>query len=547
MENNVTLQPETPQKNKKKLWIVAGIIVVVILAALGTVLAKTDLFKSAKIIYLESELKTLTDLGDSLSESYADYEKEMQPYLDQPVHSTMEISDLAIDGDIPDPYVAQIFDLLATSKLQIDSSLDQTKQQQYAKVNLLLNSEPFIGFEYLMDQNKMGFAIPELSKKYGYIDLNDSDALKEKFGIENLPKRFVTYNDLVSAVKIDKSELSSIFKDYGLLYADSLTDEQVTLNKNSTFEQDGFQTPAREITVSFTDAQLQQLLTKFADKATNDEKLFDTLYTRYEKLTKLMIDSGYTEVAEISKEDAKAAFKENLEQFKQDLQGTDANGGLKMVLHIDDDNHILSRKLIRVEDGKENPLLEMASWQQNGEQNYRFSMLPTESNQGEVTVSYKAKEEGTDKKGTFAFLMKENGDLVDFSTDFTVKTESNKETGSYDYKLKINDNSGDDLALSGNISGSVTKGDKKRETEASIKVNLDQQDLELPHAFSLKLKETDEAVSEIKLPTLTEDNSINLATMTDEQMYALQEEVGLAAQQFMTKHAELFQQFMGTY
>jgi hypothetical protein len=65
----------------------------------------------------------------------------------------------------------------------------------------------------------------------------------------------------------------------------------------------------------------------------------------------------------------------------------------------------------------------------------------------------------------------------------------------------------------------------------------------MPKKISLDMKSNEKFnVAGVKLPELNAQNSINLATMTDQQMMQIQQEIQQGSMQFMMKNMALFQQ-----
>lgn len=551
METNLTEIGQKPLKKRSKTPImIAGLAGVLVLGGLGTAYAKFDLFKSPKTIYLEAEATNILELSADISKAEDWFAKEVKPYVEQPVHSTMEISNIAVHGEIPDPQAKQILDLLKEVTILADSSVDPQKQQQYSKINLQVKGQNLIGLEVFLDKSKIGLGVPDLYKKYGYMDLQDRDTLKEKFQMEDLPKRFVTSNDIINAIKPNKDEFTSIVKDYGKLYIDSISDAQVTLKKDSTFESDGFKTSARELTITFTKDELKTLLTKLADKAKNDDKLFDLFYTRYKNLATLLKDSGYSNIEEQSRDALKSEFAKGLEDFKNKLNTEGPTGGIKLVMQIDGNDSIISRKITALEpkQGEDNVEIVSSTWKNNGENNYLLSLNGTSASgeKDEMKLSYKAKEQGSENKGTMGVFFKTASDskvksMLDFTTQFTVNKEGDTEKGNYDFKVTTEDEIDGKVAFSGNVTSNMQRDGKKRNQDTAFKLNFDEKTADMPDGFSVHLKNSDELVNEITLPKLTDDNSFNIATLTEEQMVQLQQEIGMAAQQFMMKNMSLFQ------
>ncbi|NGQ95916.1 hypothetical protein G3578_12190 [Brevibacillus sp. SYP-B805] len=549
METNLHMEPHTSPKKSRKSWIIGGAILLVLLGGLATAYAGLDLLKSTKTIYLEAEAANLQEWETRYNEALSDFDKEVRPYLENPVHTSMELSDFSIDAAIPDPQAQLVVDLVKQARLKIDSDLDQQKKLQHSTLTLQLKEKDVVSAEMLMlDQTKLAIKLPDFYQKFAVIDLNDQEALKQKH-IENLPKRFLDYNDLLNAVKISREDVVPVVEPYIRLYVDSLSDKQITVNNDATFERDGFKTSAREITVTFSHEEMKALLGKMLEKAAADDKLFDLFYTRYQNVTKLLTDSGYPDAEAKPREELKGDFLQWLDDRKKELDDNKLDYSAKMVLLVDGENHLLSRKLISTAPGDEGDVLEAASWKNNREENVflKLAGTPKSDENGELTYAYKAAGTEADKKGTVSLQLKgtKDGKLetrFDFRTAFAVTKESGKETGKYDFTLNVEDQSGDPLALSGTIDSTLVKSGSKRETETGVKLSFDQAAPDLPRSIGFHLKGTEEQIAEVKLPDLTPENSFNLATMTDSEMAQVQQEVMQSAQQFMLKNMQLFQE-----
>ncbi|USG66270.1 hypothetical protein NDK47_02750 [Brevibacillus ruminantium] len=547
METSTQVTP--PRKSSKKMWIIAGVAGIAILGGLGTAYAKLDLFKSPKAIYLEAEANNLKQMADDLSRSFEEYEAYVKPYLDQPVHSTMELSQFQIDADMPDPESQVVLDLLKTAKLVVQSQSDEQKKQHYGNFEIHLKDNKLASVDYFLDDTKMGFRLPDFYPKYGYLDLNDRDAIKQKFG-EDLPKRLMTNKDLYEAMKMNREEVSSALAPYAELYVNSLKDAQVTINKNASFSEDGYQTNARELTVTLSDEEAKVLFTQLAEKAKADEKLFDLLYTRYHNVSTLLIDSGYPDVKALSKEDFKKEYTKVFDDFLKDTKDTKASKDqLKMTVLVDNNHQILSRKLVIVDEaGKEDSSFYTSAGYTNGADTYkRYSVkIDEDGEKGEMTFRYKATKQNDKTTGTVSLLFDGQPEvLLDLSTKFETTKQADKETGTYDFTLKAkSDTDPETVSLSGNITSSMTKAANGRDTDSTVKLNFDQSTPDLPKSIGLSIKTKEEFGKAVSMPSLGADNAINLTTLTDQQMMEIQEEVGIAAQSFMMKNMELFQEFM---
>lgn len=540
----------TPRKSYKKPLLIVGAAAVLVLGGLGTAYAKLDMFKSAKTIYLQSEAESMLKFSDDISQAYGKYEDYMKPYLEKPVHSTTELSDINLDATIPDPQAQKILDLLKDAKLVMQSNIDEQKHQQSGNVEVHLKDKKLATLEYFMNDTLVGFRLPEFYAKYGYVDLKDRDALQQKLG-QDLPKRFVTYNDLYNAISIKQDEVKSVLTPYATLYANSLKDSQVTLKKDVAFSEEGFQASTREVTVSFTEEEARSLATQIVEKAKADQKLFDMIYTRYHNVSTLMKDSGYEVEEELSKEEFKKNYDQGFDDMLKDLKDhtSTSKEQLKMVVLINDDHQIVSRKLLFTgESGNEEQVFWNNVAYQNGTDSYyRYTIFdPEDAKNGEFSVTYKASEKGSKTTGTVGVLFKDEAkNTLDFKTNFETTKEDKKESGTYNFTLSFQDEfEPQPVSLSGSVAVSETKTDSSVDSEGTVKVNFDNPAPDMPKGLSFKLKSKAEFGKPLEIPAMSADNSINFATVTDEQMMGIQQEVGIAAEKFMQENAELVQQFM---
>ncbi|NQF17054.1 hypothetical protein HPY31_24595 [Brevibacillus sp. HB1.3] len=548
METATNVNP--PRKSKKKAWLIAGAAAVVVLGGLGTAYAKYDLFKSAKSIYLQAEAESMMKFSSDVSKAYGEYQDYMKPYLEKPVHSTTELSDIALDATIPDPQAQKILDMLGKAKIVMQSNIDEQKNQQSGNLEVHLQDKKLASLEYFMNDSVMGFKLPEFYSKYAYMDLKDRDALKQKLGGEELPKRFISYSDLNEAINFNQDEVKTVMTPYALLYADSIKDSQVSIKKDVSFSEEGLKEDAREITVTFNAQEGAALSKQIAEKAKADQKLFDLIYSRYHNVATLMLDSGY-KVEEISKEEFKKDYEQAFDDIIKDTEDTNAKSTeqLKMVVLVNSDHQILSRKLLVDDKGKKDQLVyNSVSYDKGAETYHRYSLHNLSDQQnGEMSFTYRATKEKDTTKGKFSILMKETDQpILDLSTTFDTTKQDKKTTGKYDFALVAADEySSNPVALTGNVTVNETKTDNGVDSDATVKVNFSNPTPDMPKGFSFKLKSKAEFGKALEIPAMTADNSINFATVSDQQMMEAQQEVMQNADKFMNEHAELVQQFMG--
>ncbi|TKI57695.1 hypothetical protein E8L90_20895 [Brevibacillus antibioticus] len=547
METATNVNP--PRKSKKKVWLIAGAAAVVVLGGLGTAYAKYDLFKSAKTIYLQAEAESMMKFSNDASKAYGEYQDYMKPYMEKPVHSTTELSEIALDATIPDPQAQKILDMLGKAKFVMQSNIDEQKNQQTGNLEVHLQDKKLATLEYFLNDSVMGFKLPEFYSKYAYMDLKDRDALKEKMGGEELPKRIVSYSDLNEAINFNQDELKTVMTPYALLYADSIKDSQVSIKKDVSFSEEGLKVDAREITVTFNSQEGTALTKQIAEKAKADQKLFDLIYSRYHNVATLMLDSGY-KVEEISKEEFKKNYEQAFDDIIKDTEDTDAKSTdqVRMVVLVDSDHQILSRKLLLDEKAQKDQLVySSVSYDKGAETYYRYSLHNLSDQQnGEMSFTYRATKEKDKTKGKFSILLKETDQpILDLSTTFDTTKQDKKTTGKYDFALVAADEySSNPVALTGNVTVNETKTDNGVDSDGTVKVNFSNPTPDMPKGFSFKLKSKAEFGKALEIPAMSADNSINFVKVTDQQMMEAQQEVMQNVDKFMSENAELVQQFM---
>ncbi|MBO8172959.1 MAG: hypothetical protein H0Z33_13850 [Bacillaceae bacterium] len=533
------------KKRTNRTVLILVVVVLVLAASAFFAYARLDVFKSPKMIYLESEYKTLKNTSDLVSDTYGEYFAGLiRPYTEESVHSTMEVSASAeLEGLMPQEQ--QILNLLKEGKLVIESQADQANKKQYAKTTLLLQEEPLIDLEFAVDQDKMYVGAPMIYPKYALFDLTQSQKLEEK-GITGLPTRYVTYQDWVDAIKVSDEEWKPILNDYAKWYKDQLKDSQFTMNKESSVEIDGQTYEARNITLTFTEEEWKQFLTSFTETWTSDERLLSLLYSRYENVHKLLEDSGVEGLTKMTE----AEWKENIATLRSDtiaeIEGIELADDVKIVMYIDGSDRILSRQFFATipdnQKGEQAIELRIDTVEKGKDEVDLWLSLSTKGAEDAFTILYDehlAPVE-TGKKGTFNLELKDqtrtylksDGDIL--LEDETGKLEST-------FNLEFFDEFQGNGTLSGDISIIPNQADNTRESQ----VHLVMASNDLPGQIELDLKQKDTFDKPVELPEFTADNTVDIAALTPEESMMFQQEITQAAfifyQQNMGKLLPLFQ------
>jgi hypothetical protein len=532
------------------------LVLVVLLVAAGglySAYAFFDVFKSDKTVYLEAEAKEMQNFSEMIEEYNQKYNEYAKPYLEGAVEQKIELSNLTVDMQTTDPQEAKIMEIVKDAKVVVESKMDDKNKKNFLKADVNIKNNNVIGVEFFYDAEKLGFGVPALYNKYGYFNWKDKAVIEQKYGIPGIPESIPSQKEYLDLIQIPKEELQPIMREYAMLYADSIQNDQVSVKKNATFEEAGVKMDAKEITVTFTPEQYKQLMKKMADKISKDQKLQDLLYPRYQKLAELTASGSPEDLPKLSKEEFKKKFAEFKEEADRSIDNGEYGDGIKMIVYADKEDNILSRtiEMNDTKSGDKNTLKLVSFQDKENKDHVVFDVNTKKSDNMEekVNIAYVNKKEGENCKGNVKFTIVDktgSSTLTDVvaEADFAMTKEGNKQN--QDVKVKINDNeSGQSEPIVLSWKGTVTNNDKDKMRIADYKVEMSgpQDDPTMPKKISLDMKSNEKFnVAGVKLPELNAQNSINLATMTDQQMMQIQQEIQQGSMQFMMKNMALFQQ-----
>ena len=542
--------------SKLKIMIVAAVAAVAMLTAgFITAYAKFDVFKSAKVIYLESELKAFESMSEAFSEQLGEVNEEYLSQLTETSQSHFQLSDLKVEVDEQDEALTAILDLINSFELIVDSQTDPTKNETLMEMELNVDKERLIGYELAVEEERFGFRVKDLLDKYLVLDLT-SDAAKEKFGIETQPNRIPSTKEIVDAFKISREDLEPILNAYGRIYAEELKDSQVEMKKDGVFEQGETKIDVREVTVTFKNEDVLNLMDKWLAYMEKDEALFDLIYKKYSDFSKLAEDSG-EEFEVMSKNELKGKFTKEINGIRDDIETADNTGDtIKMVLFIDGSDKIIGRQIaIKGESEGEavEAELEYASWvDQSDEKEQALFAFHADPETGEE-VDFRIEYAWNPKKHEGTLLLEGHADSESafrLKSDFTIEEDGSETLSKIDFGLSISD-SGSDLreVLSGSIDSTVEENKNDRSTNQTSKVSLQINDEATgsPVKVSMKLQSEQTFGSEVDMPTYTADNSYDLATMSDTESEELMLELQSAFFTYLEEKEELIGEFLAAF
>lgn len=542
---------------KIKIVIIAAAAAVVLLGAGAfTAYAKFDMFKSAKSIYLEAELKAIDQLHQTVSERIKKAKDEILSYTEETSHNRVELSEVSVKADGLDDGAADLLKLINGLKLVVDTRSNLGHNESVTELALEVEGDHFVGLEYVLEETRIGFRVKDLLDKYVVLDL-ESEAFKEHLGLENQPKRIVTAQEVLDALTVTEEEIRPILKAYGKIYADELKESQLAMKKDGVFKQGDTELKARELTVTFTEDEVVNLLDKWSAHMEQDEALIDLLYAKYEAITKLMKDSG-EEVQVVSKAELQTKFISGIKDIRSELGDDEAAGFITFVLFIDKDDRILGRQITIRDDAhsdREGIYLETANWEASDKNEHRLIRVRTENmgDDGELTAHYtwnEEKGEGTfllDVKSEDASLAGQPGFTLDSSFKITEKDEERLTDIDFAIRLSEAGQEQSEEVLSGSIH-IVSKEDKKaRSVDQTSNVSLTFSDDGNEAEISFKLRTVQTLGAEWHFPTYSDSNSIDLAALDEANLQELMFELQESVARFMEEKAGIIEKFSSVF
>lgn len=223
-ENNDVKVPNEPAKTgtntvekKSNTGLIIGAVIALV-AVVGIIAALangSDKNKTADKMF-ESYINTLT------ADSYEAYQK-------------IELTNVELD--INDPNVMMIENMLKGVSIELTNKVDKNQMKMEGDISLSLQGVNFVGGEYYISKDEVGFKVPMLYQKAMYIKWIDLiNLIQAESGIEVDMAVFEPYKellDLESYNTFDKVSLDPYIEVYEDFYSDALTD---TKSKKETVE-----------------------------------------------------------------------------------------------------------------------------------------------------------------------------------------------------------------------------------------------------------------------------------------------------------------------
>jgi hypothetical protein len=549
-------------KQKKVIFAILLVVVLFGSVALGY---EMIIKNNPKNLYLLAEHKTYQKSVEELGELYGEEWELQKKLLEQPSSSKSEVKlDFNLEAGMPglDPLEqAMIKSILDNAKIVMQVDQDPTNNTNFSKISLDLSGSNLFSAEVVQSEEEIGVQVPVLYDKYVYLQNDQFGEMMRKFdptyeGPESLKQIMPNYNKMY---KLPQNLLEHIRENYTQFFMDSLKDEYFTLNKGVPYESPEGTVELREIEIMMTEDEVKEFLAGYVDKLSQDEALLDLVA---ENMVEWMRIEAYNYEEDVTNpEYFKGKMKESFTELKTALDKTQFPEGLTMTLLINNQELIVDRSVRFAVTGKNgeganidftwNKWIEKKS---NKTSSWVFEVQPIDDKEFAFTLEAQttsAKENDGVKEELFgSMVVVEDGDTsvdvsLDLSTHRTIEDGATK--AEYNFELGFNGTEleAEQPIINGKVTRIVDQDLKENYSNQQTDINLNvgmNSPFEGKQMVNLIFNTTTDVQfkDQIDYPELNEENGVNVATLSEEEMYRLGAEIQSSIQEFMLRNSSLF-------
>ncbi|PAD69283.1 hypothetical protein CHH83_09055 [Bacillus sp. 7586-K] len=561
-------QPQVVSKVKKpftlkKALIIAGIVV---LAGAGTA-AGFILHKSPKELYLLSEINSLKQVAEDVDSHYGDLIEFNQKTLEKPSSNETTLSgNFEIESLESDPDVQMVKDILSEASLTTKTEISPLTNEGYYSLGVNLADEEAVNVELYQSKEQLGLKIPALYEKFLYVNFNEfGEAMRmldpSYDGPETLELADIDLNEL----KLTDKEKEHLQKKYTEFLLSHLKDEQFSLEKGINYKHDGTELKLRKVTFEMSPKESNQFMIDFIDVLIKDTELHNMLVKRVEKLSELAVSLDEASAEELNAKEMKEELIEGLKDAKEDLKDSPVLRGIKSELLIDNKEQVVDRKLT-IGFGDDSSDAELVLTSKNvplkNDNRYEELKIKAGSKEDETEVAFEMsndidvkKADNTIEKRKISISSTSYGvsdGKVDVAITSNYKGKSgSKQTVNHEFKIEASDDAIYDMpsGLSGTVVETRDVNLKKEYSNEKYEIELNIEDEYDAGSIMFTIDSKTKLKKKADLPQLNNDSSegLNIAKITEEDIYAIEEEVYNNMMELAEKFGFSYEDMMGTY
>ncbi len=264
-----------PRKKKRTIIIVSIILVVVIMAVTLILLyINTDMFKSNSELftkYIGQNVENMEVFYSEIGKSeYNELLKENQ-YTAQTQVKINYVENIGTSSENTKNSINHL-------KLKINEQTDHKNQYHYQDINLLDNNEKVAQIEYIQQKNTYGI---KFSDKFSQYVLADNENLKELFEkagyteetLANIPDKIEFNKDFESIFQFSEEEKQNRRTRYISIIKDNVSKSNFSKQKNQIIQIDGKNIKANAYILTLTKEQLNHICIKILEEVKQDESI----------------------------------------------------------------------------------------------------------------------------------------------------------------------------------------------------------------------------------------------------------------------------------
>lgn len=548
-QQEIASHVEVNQKRKSTKFIEwkksVAIIAIPLLIVLGAV-AGVLLHKSPKELYLLAEVKSYTQKMEEVNRKYGDSLDFQELALEKPSNSEVTLSgDFMIDSLESEEDVQMVRDIISNSSLTMKSDVNPLSNEGYYSLGLNVADEKAVDIEFYQSQDQFGLKVPLLYEKFIYLNYDQFGEFMSMIdpGYEGPETLELSKLELADLQLTDK-EKEYLQKRYSEFILSHLKDENFSLEKGIDYEFEGTKMKLKKVTFKLSPSETKQLMNDFLDQLIADSTLQDMIVNRAKKVAETAAMFEGSNSSEYSKADMKKELLQGLKDTKDELKDSQFTSGLTSELLIDNKERIIDRKVSVVIDEGSTPV-ELSILGKNipVENNKRIEemKLIIEEQEEDYKVAFEVRNEIEEKKSKqtvenldMSFYSESYGEIdgklaLVVTSNFDGKAGS-KQTINRDFEFIAFGNEFYDIpgGLSGTLTETKDVNVKKEYANNKYDLQLEIEDEYGSGTIMLTVDAKTKLQNKVDMPKLNSNSSegINVAKITEDQIYDIQEEVG---------------------
>ena len=543
LEIDQNLQQPVMGKSKKifKLKMPILIVAVIVLIGMGAA-AAVLLNKSPKDLYLLAEYKSYQQMIESVDKEYGDSIEFQKKVMEQPSSNEVTLSgNFEIDSLEADPDVQLLKDILSEASITAESEVSPLTNEGFYSLGINVAKEEAIDIEVYQSTDQFGLKVPLLYEKFLFLNFNQfGEFMRMTDPAYNGPETLELSKLEFKELQLTDKEKEHLQKRYSEFLLSKLKDEQFSVNKGINYEE----MKLTKVTFELSPSETNQLLVDFIDSIIDDKKLHSMIMKRVEKLAEnaAVIDDVNQE--DFNAKELEAEFIQGLKDVKSDLKDVKFPEGFKSVLLIDNNEQIIDRNMtVVINDGSEPVKISILGKNVPSEDNKRMEELEIsltsedEDYKMAFEMSNEIENEKSDNKVeglNLSFYSETYGELdgkidLDMTSKFKGK-QGSKQTINREFKL--NASGGEFSDVPSGITGTIVETRdinlKKEYLNQKYDVEINVEDEYDSGTVMLTVDSKTQLKKKADMPKLDSESTeaINVAEITEEQIYEIQEAVG---------------------